>query len=403
LASKRLTPAGSWEYTIKNKKMLPKPWRHYTTDEEQGDALVARVEALLEKGIVPVELADHGARYLILAELIRDYLSTDTVSDPDIRILNVTYARHGEEQIQKITLAWVENWISGMKTELNLAPGTIRHHVGALGRCLAFGGRKNIASLIINPVKQLPKNYSSYTRKDVKMAQAIDEDHFARTDESRTRRLSEDGEEEQRMRAIMNGAKPKREDGTDKERALLMTHRAAMELLFELALETAMRMREIYTLTINQVDFEKATIFLEKTKNGNKRQVPMSTVAIKSIKAYFEIVQRGERGMQGFKFSQVGKGKPGELRLFPFWDGEDTVDELAKITSILSQRFKTIFVAAQVDDFRFHDLRHEATSRLFERTNLGETEIMSITGHSSSVMLKRYANFRGSNLAKRMW
>ena len=49
-------------------------------------------------------------------------------------------------------------------------------------------------------------------------------------------------------------------------------------MMFDMALETAMRMREIYTLTRDQVSLSKATIFLEKTKNGDKRQVPISSV-----------------------------------------------------------------------------------------------------------------------------
>ena len=49
-------------------------------------------------------------------------------------------------------------------------------------------------------------------------------------------------------------------------------------MMFDMALETAMRMREIYTLTRDQASLPKATIFLEKTKNGDKRQVPISSV-----------------------------------------------------------------------------------------------------------------------------
>ncbi len=41
-------------------------------------------------------------------------------------------------------------------------------------------------------------------------------------------------------------------------------------VLFEMALESAMRLREMYTLTWDQVDFTQRTIFLEKTKNGDK-------------------------------------------------------------------------------------------------------------------------------------
>ena len=54
-------------------------------------------------------------------------------------------------------------------------------------------------------------------------------------------------------------------------------------------------------------------------------------------------------------------------------------------------------------DFRFYDLRHEATNSLYERANLRDTEIASITGHLDGRTLKRYANFRSNELVKNMW
>lgn len=59
-----------------------------------------------------------------------------------------------------------------------------------------------------------------------------------------------------------------------------------MMLLFELALETAMRLSEIYSLSWNQIDLESSPVFLDKTKNGHKRQVPLSSIAIKALNAY---------------------------------------------------------------------------------------------------------------------
>jgi integrase len=51
---------------------------------------------------------------------------------------------------------------------------------------------------------------------------------------------------------------------------------------------------------------------------------------------------------------------------------------------------------------RFHDLRHEATSRLYERTTLTDLQIAKITGHKTISMLARYANLRGSELALKL-
>ena len=56
---------------------------------------------------------------------------------------------------------------------------------------------------------------------------------------------------------------------------------------------------------------------------------------------------------------------------------------------------------AEIEDLHFHDLRHEATSRLFE-LGLEGMEVMAITGHSTTDMLKRYTHFRAANLAAKL-
>ncbi len=56
---------------------------------------------------------------------------------------------------------------------------------------------------------------------------------------------------------------------------------------------------------------------------------------------------------------------------------------------------------AGIEDFRFHDLRHEATSRLLER-GLNQMEVASITGHRDLRMLKRYTHLRPETLPERL-
>ena len=57
---------------------------------------------------------------------------------------------------------------------------------------------------------------------------------------------------------------------------------------------------------------------------------------------------------------------------------------------------------ADIEDLHFHDLRHEATSRLFEDTDLDIMEIRAITGHRSLQMLARYSHLRTHRLAERL-
>lgn len=56
---------------------------------------------------------------------------------------------------------------------------------------------------------------------------------------------------------------------------------------------------------------------------------------------------------------------------------------------------------AEIDNLKFHDLRHKATSRLFE-LNLSTFEVASITGHKTLEMLKRYTHFEATMLADKL-
>jgi integrase len=123
------------------------------------------------------------------------------------------------------------------------------------------------------------------------------------------------------------------------------------------------------------VDLPRRTIFLDRTKNGDKRQVPLSSVAWAAL-----------------------ADAPREGLLFPFYDGDRR-----KTTLRLGYHWRRIAEAAGCYGLHFHDLRHEATCRLFERTTLTDTQISLITGHRDPRMLRRYANLRGSDLAAKLW
>lgn len=53
-------------------------------------------------------------------------------------------------------------------------------------------------------------------------------------------------------------------------------------------------------------------------------------------------------------------------------------------------------------NFRWHDLRHEGISRLFELTDLRENEIMAISGHLTPAMLALYTHLRADRLGARL-
>ena len=148
-----------------------------------------------------------------------------------------------------------------------------------------------------------------------------------------------------------------------------------------IALFTAMRAGEIKSLTRQQVNLQKRTVYLSETKNGSARTVPLTReatdvfrVALSNPVRPFDIdlIFWGEPGRDG-------KRRPYEFR--PAW--HRTLKE------------------AGINGLRFHDLRHEAVSRLVE-VGLGDQEVAAISGHKSMQMLKRYTHLRAEDLVARL-
>jgi integrase len=363
MASKRQRGTGSWEYVVKKKGLLPKPICLTFYSEEEGDAYCANLESLLAKGIVPDQFRIKAKADPVktIQKAIDEYRNEVTITDDDHAILKHLGESVGTKDLAKVDYKWAESWVKDLRAE-GLSPSTIRKKVGALARCLDWVMRRGDTMLVANPLRMLPKRYATTSagRKDVE----------------RDRRLK-DGEEKA-IKDILNKVKPE-----GRERAFAIPHADALRLMFTLALETAMRMRETYTLTRDQIDIKNRTIHLDKTKNGDSRQVPMSSVAVTAVKDYLETLE-GDN-------------------LFPFWDGSHDAYKLRVTTIRISQQWARIFDAAKCPDLTYHDLRHESVSRMFERTKMSEVKIAKISGHSSTKMLMRYTHLRGSTLADEMW
>jgi len=345
MATIRKRPSGSYEVTIR-RKLLPRPISVSAETETQAKALAERIEAQLDLGIIPEDFLTLQPRsFWNVSSWTEEYEKSGKPSASDRPLLKIVRSDLKTLALKDLNPVNLEKWIQAMKAR-RLRPGSIKKRVGALGRSLDLAVHREI--LVFNPIRNLPKNYAAYSEADGEIIE----------DGVRDRRL-EPGEEE-RLDAQLQS-------------------QPDLWLLFHLALETAMRMREMFTLTVDQVDLKKRTIFLQKTKNGDKRQVPLSSTAL------------------GFLTERIQRADPSAL-LFPYFDGH-----LDNTTRRISYYWSSITEKAGIEDFHFHDLRHEATCRLFERTPMSDLEIATITGHRDPRMLKRYANLRGSDLAQKMW
>ena len=138
--------------------------------------------------------------------------------------------------------------------------------------------------------------------------------------------------------------------------ALLTCLGDQMRDIVNFALETAMRRSEILGIAQSDFDAQSKTVILRNTKNGRARTIPLSCTALETL---------NRRTQNGTIFTMQ----------------PDSV----------SQAFRRACSKIQIKDYRFHDLRHEAISRLFER-GLSVPQVALISGHQDYRMLARYVH-----------
>jgi integrase len=340
MAHIRQRKSGTWEICIR-RASLARPVFASADSEAEARAWAREMEAKLDAGLVPEVVLPAMRSGWTVARWLGEYAESGHPSASDKPLLPLVARGVGRHLLETLRPSHVADWVAALKAD-RLTPGSIRKRVGALARALDCAVHREL--LVVNPARNLPRNYAAYSLKDGEPV----------TDTARDRRL-EPGEEA-RLLAVIG-------DDDDWRR------------LFGLALETAMRLSELYTLEVDQVDLAKRTVFLDRTKNGDKRQVPLSSPARELL------ADLPESGL-----------------VFPFFCGDRR-----KTTLRLGYHWRRIAEAAGCPGLHFHDLRHEATCRLFERTTLSDLQISLITGHRDPRMLRRYANLRGSDLAAKLW
>lgn len=211
----------------------------------------------------------------------------------------------------------------------------------------------NLISHVINVAR---KEWGIYIENPVAMIRRPPENR------ARNRRLAA-GEEKKLLAELEETTRS--EHGTFNEGG---SRNPWMRPLVILALETAMRRGELLSLQWKDVFLADRFVRLHDTKNGESRDVPLS------IRAY-EVLTRLPRHISG--------------RVFP-----TTADAVKKA-------FTRAVTRANLGNFHFHDLRHEATSRIAEKLD-NVLELSAVTGHKTLTMLKRYYHPRAKDLAKKL-
>ncbi|MEW8308178.1 MAG: tyrosine-type recombinase/integrase [gamma proteobacterium symbiont of Ctena orbiculata] len=233
----------------------------------------------------------------------------------------------------------------------------------------------------------------------------------------RARRLREaidedDEDEETKLRSVLNSS----------------GHSPYLKVMFELAITLGMRQGEIRNMEWKDINFKKGYIHIPKTKTKRPRSVPL-------LYGMRTLLDEWKKYLKG-RCRRLGIEK---LPQMLFWKHNKKNKEITQITkNAVRIAFRKLCKKAGIDkpplpimvknkagklvpkkernakgelvivnkgnpdNLHFHDLRHEATSRLFEIHGLSQVEVMAITGHRTAAMNERYTHLKAQEIGKKI-
>ena len=141
------------------------------------------------------------------------------------------------------------------------------------------------------------------------------------------------------------------------------------------AIATAMRIEEVCRIRWEDIDERERTVIVRdrkdpRNKEGNHQRVPLLDATGYDAWAILQ---------------EQGRLTGDRQRIFPHDPGS------------ISAAFRRACRELEIPNLRFHDLRHEGTSRLFE-AGFAIQQVALVTGHKDWKMLKRYTNLRPEGL-----
>ena len=128
-----------------------------------------------------------------------------------------------------------------------------------------------------------------------------------------------------------------------------------------------MRMGEMRELTWEGVDLFRKTVTVFRSKNGERRTIPINSLV-------FDVLKRKAK-VRSIKSDYV----------FPS-DTDTLLDD-----SHLRRAFRGAMKLCRIENFHFHDLRHTFATRLVQ-SGIDLYKVQCLLGHKSPIMTQRYAH-----------
>ena len=333
--------SGAWEASIE-KKGVPRISRTFDTKGE-AEIWAATVESEIGRGVF---VSRKEAENTTLSEALDRY-EREVIPEKKGAVQESMRIRIWKRTpLAKRSIASIQGKDIAAYRDARLkevAPNTVRHELAVLSHVFTIAVKEWSMTGLVNPVRQI---------------------RIPKAPPGRDRRLNP-GELDRIISASGSSVLPE---------------------IARFAVETAMRQAEIAGMTWELVDLKKRTVTLLDTKNGEKRIVPLSMEAVRILSGLVRRIDGEVWGIQPRTIAISFARAVSRAR-----------NSYEKECAEKGEKPDPSFLV----DLTFHDLRHEATSRLFEK-GFDTMEVSTITGHKTLQMLKRYTHLRAEDLVERM-
>jgi integrase len=348
-----------WEAQIR-RRGYPAQSKTFSTKAE-AEAWANMIESEMSRGVwlsrsEAESTSLHEALERYLAEIVPAKKSAAREASTMRMLMALPLALRPIASIRGVDIAALrDKWLQ------HYTPASVVRHMAVLSHVFSVARKEWGMESLINPVSAVRKPSVS---------------------NARTRRLTLSTED-----VTETNDQPSPQSG-ELEWVIAASRSPLLPAIIALAVETAMRRSEIVSLCWEHVDLTRRVAHLPATKNGSSRDVPISSKAVDVLRVLREQIE-------------VKKG-------FVFDLSADAVTR-AFDRAVSRARARYLDVCRERDispdelflvDLHFHDLRHEATSRLAEIFPMHE--LTKITGHKDPRMLMRYYHPKAEDLARRL-
>jgi len=347
--------SGWWQAKIRRKgyPVQSKTFRLRT----DAEAWARQIENEIDRGIfVSRAEAETTTLYTALGRYDREISSLKKGHDPE----KYRIAAWRESKLAKRPLASLRASDFAEYRDVRLAAGasaaTIRNDLAVISHLFSTCA-KEWGIPVVNPIANI---------------------RLPRANNARNRRLVHD--EENRLLSALDAAE--KAGGGQKTNIW-------MKPAFIVAIETAMRQGELLSLRWEHVNLKRRVAHLPETKNGDARDVPLSSRAVKTLEAL-------PKAIRGSVFMTTASALDQSWRRC-----------VARARRMYEKELRNAGIpSSQITDdplllnLTWHDLRHEGTSRLAEKLSMHE--LMKVTGHKDTRMLARYYHPKAEDLARKI-